>query len=301
MNINSNYKDFYDYVVGLVGVDTDRHYYRVAKEWEEYSKKEDLKENNLKIQNLILSYKNNLRFEKPRIGNGFHNPFITERIQAITSSFVTRYGIGVSINTAYIIFGTKVVYGLALSINHDSNSVSSTTYIPIASINSLKNLLSDKSIFSRVAYHDIEEDLNAILTKIDSIRDENIESGLDPLEAAMISSVVDMQVNQKSLANLVDYNKMVGAPVSMFVRNAGNVHYTGGAMGTIILNPMLRGSGVENVIDPMEAYQNIEMAIISINNIEKDTSFSDKVMIESKGFDNKTSFRNRKKKKKDKK
>ena len=57
----------------------------------------------------------------------------------------------------------------------------------------------------------------------------------------------------------------------------------------------------ENVLDPMEVYQNIEMAIISINNIERDTSFSDKVMIESKGFDNKTSFRNRKKKKKDKK
>lgn len=289
MRINSNYTDFYDYVIGLVGVDTDRYFYRVTKEVE-VSGHDD----NLKIKNLILGHFNTIRIKKPRGSEIFYNPFISDNIAKAAETFISKCGIGVSLNTGHVVFGTKVVNVLVLTRKHNTDGATSETYTPILSINRLKGILSDKSIFNISSSLEGNEEYKKLINKIDKIKDTIIERELDINGLAVLGSVQDMQLDNKSMNHLVEYNKMVGSPISLLIQYAKRQKDMNKAW-TVIANPMLVGSGIESVCDPIETYQNIEMSIISINNTETEVIFSNDVMVESKGFDKKISFRNRKK------
>lgn len=289
MRINSNYTDFYDYVIGLVGIDKDRYFYRVTKEVEVAGP-----DDNLKIKNLILGHFNTIRIKKPRGSEIFYNPFISDNIAKAAETFISNCGIGVSLNTGHVVFGTKVVNVLVLTRKHNTDGATSETYTPILSINRLKGILSDKSIFNISSSLEGNEEYKKLINKIDKIKDTIIERELDINGLAVLGSVQDMQLDNKSMNHLVEYNKMVGSPISLLIQYAKRQKDMNKAW-TVITNPMLVGSGIESVCDPIETYQNIEMSVISINNTETDVIFSNDVMVESKGFDKKISFRNRKK------
>ena len=95
-------------------------------------------------------------------------------------------------------------------------------------------------------------------------------------------------------AQIDSYHKTVGSPLSLFVNGLVKSRFSGSF--NIIKDPNLLGSGIESMVDINDFYQEIEMALNKIVDSTEDVKFDDKVILESKGFDNKTSFRNKKKK-----
>lgn len=133
-------------------------------------------------------------------------------------------------------------------------------------------------------------DIEKLIKTIDKNKAKiNKAYGNDPSQDCFISvpiKVDDVQIDS--------YHKTVGSPLSLFINGLVNTKFSGSF--NIIKDPNLLGSGIESMVDINDFYQEIEMALNKIVDSTEDVKFDDKVILESKGFDNKTSFRNVKKK-----
>lgn len=133
-------------------------------------------------------------------------------------------------------------------------------------------------------------DIEKLIKTIDKNKAKiNKAYGNDPSQDCFIS--VPIKVNDMQIDS---YHKTVGSPLSLFINGLVNTKFSGSF--NIIKDPNLLGSGIESMVVINDFYQEIEMALNKIVDSTEDVKFDDKVILESKGFDNKTSFRNVKKK-----
>lgn len=334
MKINSNFRDFYDYVVGIVGIDNDRNFFRVTKEIKPVNNglkiitndlmKEcesgytitDFKSNKTSLKDFRNSFDLSGGNAEPPSSlsnyiNNYYESSILHRIYRLSAEvfidFENKLG-GASIYPCILVFGSKVTIGFVAIKSSFVNGVSvNKAFDPIMSLNNLDTFLCGDD-FKKMSGYKPYENLKMYVKYLIHAGTIN---GLDVDGEVPFGKFQDF-LGKKEVS---DYNKKVDSPVSLIVYSGmrratkykGDSHsnsYHASAndkislnkIESVVINPVLISSGIQMLMCPMQAYQDIDMAVSEINNVEKEVKFTDKVMIESKGFDNKTSFRKTKSK-----
>lgn len=325
MKIKSRYVDFYDYVTGIVGFDKSRLYYRETSVFDNLKDISKISADVININN--KNYKAGLLDVKIKSlrdfcrDSGFeHGLFkiddisrhinVNDTLQQLVYSFSSKLYLSSSLfsfgemNPAIVVVGGFIHYGFSVTkttLTEDGREVNNLELI--MTLNAFEKYLS--GFDSKENTEDLELKKLLILVKY-FIYIAN-ESGIGIDGVVPFGKPIDAINDDRIIA----LNRLVDAPVYAIIYGSKNKYINNNGITSRFLrkfvepdsieyvfkNPRLFSSGLVNISCPMQTFQNIDMVLGDIQNIEKDIAFSNETIIEAKGFDNKLSFRKSKSKK----
>lgn len=272
MRILSNFTDYYDW--GLAnGIDTNLTYVRNTKNITEH----------------FSDSKNNILLEKYSIEERSKIDNLIKKI---------------SINNHNSTISLKD--DLVLTTSYNLIIISAKPYLMIRTVIKEKNDISDKIIEDMFFYN--QEEYIKYMIEIFKTRKLHYNHKLSMLNSSIEDEYKKYQKEMKRISNLLITNKnkieelyyLIKEPILMLRRYTKNRYEKTEdkkELAGVCFNPCLKNIKFSECLLPNICFQEVSMAIGYFNdvsnNVKNEVGFSDKVILESKGFD-KNSFKKRK-------